>query len=191
VLVLDRNFKYGFILTLDVRKQVGSIGQISHECLDRAADLSFVISNLSLFSFLTSPTHHSVLSHQNNTLSTDRHTDFVHLLRADIVDIDQEDGLVVGEQALELVKVGSFVSRPGRHCEQCSVFKGTGLVVFVWFCWLGGCCRLFFDIVRSEFMIERRNDVPRSRHSSWIHRLFTEIAAFSERELRFGDGHAG
>lgn len=39
----------------------------------------------------------------------------VHLLRRDIVDFDDEDGLVLLEQALELVEVAGLVCRLAPH----------------------------------------------------------------------------
>lgn len=55
-------------------------------------------------------TYHGVLAHQDDTLATEGLSDLVHLLRADIVDRDDEDGLVLLEKALELVKVAGLVS---------------------------------------------------------------------------------
>lgn len=54
-------------------------------------------------------THHGVLAHQDNTLTTEGMSDFVHLLGADIVDGDNEDALVLLEEALELVEVAGLV----------------------------------------------------------------------------------
>jgi len=56
-----------------------------------------------------STTNHGVLSHQYDTLSAERMTDLVHLLGADIVDADDEDGLVFLEEALELLEVAGLV----------------------------------------------------------------------------------
>lgn len=47
-------------------------------------------------------TYHGVLAHQHNSLLAERLSDLVHLLRADIVDGDDEDGLVLLKQRLEL-----------------------------------------------------------------------------------------
>jgi hypothetical protein len=41
--------------------------------------------------------------------------DLVHLLRADIVDADDEDRLVFFEEALELVEVAGLVSCSAPH----------------------------------------------------------------------------
>lgn len=52
----------------------------------------------------------------------------VHLLRRDIVDLDDEDGLVVLEQALELVEIAGLVLA-APHCflfNEGRVFKGNG-----------------------------------------------------------------
>lgn len=54
---------------------------------------------------LDSPADHGILAHQDDRLAAERLTDFVHLLRADIVDGDNEDRLVAIEQGLELLEV--------------------------------------------------------------------------------------
>ena len=54
-------------------------------------------------------TYHGVLAHQDNTLVAEGMSDLVHLLRADIVDLNDEDGAVLLEQALELVEVKRLV----------------------------------------------------------------------------------
>jgi hypothetical protein len=58
---------------------------------------------------------HSVLAHQDNTLTSEGMADLVHLLRADIVDADDEDRLVFFEEALELVEVAGLVSCSAPH----------------------------------------------------------------------------
>lgn len=55
-------------------------------------------------------TYHSVLTHQDDGLATESDTDLVHLLRADIVDTDNEDGVVLIEKALELIEVSGLGS---------------------------------------------------------------------------------
>jgi hypothetical protein len=45
--------------------------------------------------------YHGILAHQDNTLATEGESNLVHLLGADIVDGDDEDGGVLFEQALE------------------------------------------------------------------------------------------
>ena len=57
--------------------------------------------------------HHGVLAHQDDTLATEGASDLVHLLGADIVDADDEDGLVFFEEALELVEVAGLVAGSG------------------------------------------------------------------------------
>lgn len=59
--------------------------------------------------------YHGVLAHQDNTLATETHTDLVHLLRADIVDTDNEDGAVLIEKALQLLEVSSLGCGPAPH----------------------------------------------------------------------------
>jgi hypothetical protein len=44
--------------------------------------------------------HHRVLAHQDNTLTTEGVSDFVHLLGADIVHADNEDGVVFFQESL-------------------------------------------------------------------------------------------
>lgn len=60
-------------------------------------------------------TYHGVLTHQDNTLTTETHTNLVHLLRADIVDTDNEDRLVLIEKALQLLEVSGLGSRLAPH----------------------------------------------------------------------------
>lgn len=60
-------------------------------------------------------TYHGVLSHQDNSLSTERATDLVHLLGRDIVDGDDEDGAVLLEQALQLIEVAGLVCGLAPH----------------------------------------------------------------------------
>lgn len=59
--------------------------------------------------------HHSVLAHQNDTLATEGLSDLVHLLGADIVNADDEDGLVVLEEALQLIEVAGLVFGSAPH----------------------------------------------------------------------------
>jgi hypothetical protein len=61
------------------------------------------------------PTYHGVLAHQHDALAAEGLPNLVHLLRRDIVNADNEDGLVLLEQALELVKVASLVSGFAPH----------------------------------------------------------------------------
>jgi hypothetical protein len=73
--------------------------------------------------------HHSVLAHQHDTLPTESETDLVHLLGADIVDGDDENGAVLVEQALQLVEVSRLGHRLAPHvflCREDRIFKGKG-----------------------------------------------------------------
>jgi hypothetical protein len=73
--------------------------------------------------------YHSVLAHQDNTPSTESETDLVHLLGADIVDGDDENGAVLVEQALQLVEVGRLGHRLAPHVflfPEDRIFKGKG-----------------------------------------------------------------
>lgn len=76
-------------LTLDVRHQRREFGVLSDETLQSTAD-------------------HGVLAHQDNSLATQSDTDLVHLLRADIVDTDDEDSAVLIEQGLQLIEVSGL-----------------------------------------------------------------------------------
>lgn len=75
--------------TLDVREETLVLGEVADEALQSAAD-------------------HGVLAHEDDTLATERLADLVHLLRGDIVDGDDEDGLVLLEEVLELVEVSDL-----------------------------------------------------------------------------------
>jgi len=59
--------------------------------------------------------YHGVLAHQDDALAAHAVADLVHLLRGDIVDGDDEDALVLLEQALELVEVGRLGGRLAPH----------------------------------------------------------------------------
>lgn len=60
-------------------------------------------------------TYHGVLTHQYDTLTTEGLTDLVHLLGRDIVDLDDEDGLVLLEEVLQLVEVAGLCCRFAPH----------------------------------------------------------------------------
>jgi hypothetical protein len=84
--------------------------------------------------------YHGVLAHEDNTLATETQTNLVHLLRADIVDGDDEDGLVLVEEALELIEVSGLGSRFAPHVflsREERMFKGKwkvsrNLVMSLW-----------------------------------------------------------
>jgi len=59
--------------------------------------------------------YHGVLAHQDNAITTESLANLVHLLRRDIVDADDEDGLVLFQQALQLVEVPGLVSSFAPH----------------------------------------------------------------------------
>jgi hypothetical protein len=59
--------------------------------------------------------YHGVLSHQDNALSAESVTDLVHLLRAHIVDGDDEDALILLEKALQLIEIASLVCGLAPH----------------------------------------------------------------------------
>lgn len=58
---------------------------------------------------LDSTADHGVLAHEDDGLTTESQTDLVHLLRADIVNVDNEDRAVLVQQALELSEVSGLV----------------------------------------------------------------------------------
>ena len=59
--------------------------------------------------------HHSILAHQDNALTSEGESDLVHLLGADIVDTDDEDGPVLLEQAFEFVEIAGLVLGSAPH----------------------------------------------------------------------------
>ena len=63
----------------------------------------------------TGGTYHGVLSHQDDTLTTEGLSDLVHLLGADIVDTNDEDTLVLLEKSLELIEVAGLVLGSAPH----------------------------------------------------------------------------
>ena len=78
------------VLTLDVGKETLVLGEVVNESLEGTAN-------------------HGVLSHENNALAAKAQTDLVHLLGGDIVDRDNEDALVLLQEALELVEIDGLV----------------------------------------------------------------------------------
>lgn len=71
--------------------------------------------------------HHRVLAHQDHALAAQTLPDLVHLLGADIVDRHDEDGLVLLEQILELIKVSRLVGGFSPHDffgNEVRIFKG-------------------------------------------------------------------
>ena len=83
-------------LTLDMRQQSLVLGTVRDETLEGAAD-------------------HGVLAHEDDGLAAERLADLVHLLRADIVDGDDEDCLIFVQQGLELVEVDGLVAGSAPH----------------------------------------------------------------------------
>lgn len=64
---------------------------------------------------LKSTADHGVLAHEDNTLTTETHTNLVHLLGADIVDGDKENSLVLVKKPLELIEVSGLGSGFAPH----------------------------------------------------------------------------
>lgn len=99
--------------TLDVGKQSFVFWEVGHETFDGSSD-------------------HGVLAHQDDGLTSEGGSDFVHLLRGDIVDADDENGLVFVEQALQLVEVDGFGTGLAPHDffeDEVRMFKGKGVDV--------------------------------------------------------------
>ena len=60
-------------------------------------------------------THHSILAHQDDTLASKTVPNLVHLLRANIVHGHDEDGLVLLEQAFQLIEVSGLGAGLAPH----------------------------------------------------------------------------
>lgn len=93
-----------------MRKQTLPLWVLSNEALDGATDLETqLVSKTARMKIAMDPhSYHGVLSHENNTLATETQTNLVHLLGADIVDGDNEDGLVLFEKTLQLIEVSGL-----------------------------------------------------------------------------------
>ncbi len=59
--------------------------------------------------------YHGILPHQDYTLSTESLANFMHLLRADIIDSDNEDAAVLFEETFQLVEVPGLVCALAPH----------------------------------------------------------------------------
>ena len=96
------------VRTLDVGHQSLVLWRVCDETLERTS-------------------HHGVLAHQNDGIASEGRSNLVHLLRADIVDADDEDRLVLVEQALELVEIDGFGTGLAPHDffeDEVRMFKG-------------------------------------------------------------------
>ena len=71
-------------------------------------------------------TDHCIFAHKNDAFSSQTFPNLVHLLRADIVNGHNEDGLVLFEQILELVEVDRLVCCLAPHVflMEDRIFKG-------------------------------------------------------------------
>lgn len=85
-----------------MRKEALVLREISEETLDGTAD-------------------HGVLAHQHNGLAAHADSDLVHLLRRDIVDGDNEDGLVLFKESLKFVEVDGLSCGLAPHV--CDLFE--------------------------------------------------------------------
>jgi hypothetical protein len=80
---------------------------------------SFNAIRLSPARFLKRPpnthTYHRIFTHQDNTLASQTLSDFMHLLRTDIIDSHNEDALELLEKSLELFEVSRLISGLAPH----------------------------------------------------------------------------
>jgi hypothetical protein len=95
-------------VALDVGKKTLVLWVVGLETLDGSADLICVRLD-PRWILCSNVAYHGVLAHQDNTLATERVTNLVHLLRADIVDGDNENAPVLVEEALELIEIAGLV----------------------------------------------------------------------------------
>lgn len=91
-----------------MRKETLVLGVVVDETLEGTANLEKFRSIAPTEHRRLNRAYHGVLAHQDNTLTTEGDTDLVHLLRADIVNTDDEHGLVIVKKALELIEVSGL-----------------------------------------------------------------------------------
>lgn len=101
-------------VALDEWKKALPLWRISHEPLDGTANLWICLAAIHVVC-LPQLSYHGVLSHQDNTLSAERLSDLVHLLRADIVNGDNEDAAILLEKALQLIEIAGLVCGLAPH----------------------------------------------------------------------------
>lgn len=109
-----------------MRQQALILRILCDEALDGTTNLEqiseYIPAQLSL-----SNSYHGVLAHQDDSLTTEGVADLVHLLRADIVDGDNENGPILIEKALQLLEVSGLGHRLAPHVSLFSedrIFKG-------------------------------------------------------------------
>lgn len=100
--------------TFDMGKETLIFGEVGDETFNGSSNLRISSSSARRpYISLGKNRYHSILAHQDDALhlpsTSQALPDLVHLLRADIVDGDDEDGFVLFEQALELVEVSGLV----------------------------------------------------------------------------------
>lgn len=102
-------------LTLNEGQQALVLGVVGDETLDGTTDLGeqSIAGHRTIRDSRT--TYHGVLAHEDDSLATETQTNLVHLLRADIVDTDNEHGLVLIEKALQLIEVSGLGSGLAPH----------------------------------------------------------------------------
>ena len=94
----------------DVGEETLILGAVVDEGLEGTANLDFSVSRRKgETGGGGSCAYHGVLAHQDDTILAEGVTDLVHLLGGDIVDFDDENRLVLLQQALELVEVTGLV----------------------------------------------------------------------------------
>ena len=81
-------------VALNERKEAFVLGGLRDEALNSTAHLLRQSAVFKCQARNGNP-HHGVLAHEDNTLTPKRESDLVHLLGADIVDADDEDGPVL------------------------------------------------------------------------------------------------
>ena len=95
-------------VTLDVWKKTLVLWGVCDEALHGTTNLRIVLVFAHL-PYRSKLPYHSVLSHKDNTLTTEGLSNLVHLLGADIVDTNDEDRAVLFEEALELIEIAGLV----------------------------------------------------------------------------------
>ncbi|CAO0795535.1 unnamed protein product [Mucor circinelloides] len=88
---------------------------------------------------LQGTTNHGVLTHKNNSFTTEGETDLMHLVGTDIVNVDNEDGLVGIQIVGELLEVKGLIFSL-RHVDRLlfeELFKE--LQLFITTCMMDGC----------------------------------------------------
>jgi len=62
-----------------------------------------------------SASDHSIFTHQDDAFTAEGDTNLVHLVGTNVVDIDDEDGGVLDDELLELLKIELLLSTSSTH----------------------------------------------------------------------------